>query len=244
MEGKNVRIPHGHFVGNGGQAIDIDGELVPRDLFELHLHREPYFGPTADPAVLMRLASFSLLSGLHVPEDLMAIKLTDLSSVSRGLGDCFLRALERYDWQFVTEPLPRTNECDPYIQLASGVPWVQVANRLRETIFVHQPSWERLSPQHKVAILIHEAVYSLLMPTAVDGKSFQQVGPEARLIAGNAFNAEVFGTDSSGRELFADSLNKLNVPREVGVIAKLECEFYPYRTRSGYEQLGCRVLSA
>ena len=48
MSPSEPKHPHGHFVGNGGQAIEIDGRLFTRDLFERGIHESPHIGLVAD----------------------------------------------------------------------------------------------------------------------------------------------------------------------------------------------------
>jgi hypothetical protein len=84
-----------------------------------------------------------------------------------------------------------------------------IANRFVGTIRLHRPSWELLSEEHKVALLIHEALYSLLTPVCLDTKHCFQPAYRARDIVAMAFtdpkfSITKFSTLSSNLEIPSD----------------------------------------
>lgn len=147
-------------VGNGGEGVRKNGALYLRDLFEANLHLNPYIGQSIEPYFETEV-QHSNVSRLPIPLDLLARKLTDLQWVSPQLGHYVLAAINSYQWIFVDEPLqPFDDEGSPFV-LSERVP---LANRFQSTIRLQRSAWRQLSPAHRIALILHEAVYSMIKP--------------------------------------------------------------------------------
>jgi hypothetical protein len=146
----------GVYIGNGGQGVKANGKIYLRDLYQAGL-LEPEFGPDTSKPLLKRLNA-SRLARLDLDMQLTARKLTDLAAHIPGFPSYFISAIEYYNWQFTNEELPQVNAEDP-----SGN-YVTLALRKLNVIRVHRPSWLSLSPEHRVALVIHELVSAMTIP--------------------------------------------------------------------------------
>lgn len=232
-------VPHGNFVGNGGQAYEVDGQLVPRDLFEQKLHRDAYIGSSEDPEIRKGVDCLILPAELGFDAQLLARKLTDINLAVPKLGECLLMSLLKYSWLVSEAPLPRTHEGDNLLTTDTMAPIVQIVNRIQNKLHIHRSSWARLSPIHRIALMIHESVYSLLKVTEVSDDTYQQYGPLARQIAGSFFDPNTM--KNSGR-VFEHVKNDLEIVFEPSM-KKIETQFYAYRTTSGADQYGVRAVA-
>jgi hypothetical protein len=203
--------PHGQLIGNGGQGIEIDGALFTRDLYERGVHRNPFVGIESDPEMRDRILNLRVPEGFHFNRALLANKLTEMNGRFSGLGDHVFRALRRYEWSLIDVPLPRTDECGDAGQGVSVQDWVQIANRVRDTIYVNRKNWQLLSEIGQVSLLIHEGLYSLLKPIpGIDG-AYRQDGAQARRLAGAFFDEMTFRNGAENSELQRD-LENLSLP--------------------------------
>lgn len=232
-------VPHGNFVGNGGQAYEVDGQLVPRDLFELGLHHDAYFGNSEDSDIRKGVESLILPAELNFNKQLLSRKLSDVNHVVPKLGDCLLMSLLKYSWLVSEAPLPRTHEGDNLLTIDTMSPIVQIVNRIQNKLHIHRSSWARLNEQHRIALMIHESVYSLLKVTEVSEDAYQQYGPLARQIAGSFFDKKMM--ENSGR-VFEHVKRDLEIVFEP-TVGKIETQFYAYRTTSGADQYGVRAIA-
>lgn len=150
------------FIGNGGEGLRVGDKLFVRDLYEASNHLSPYFGSTIDSKFL-NLKENSSLSRIHFSRDLLRKKLTDINLFESFLGYYILQAINQYNWIFTEEKLGLLPDDGPIIAIASDAR-VQIANRDLGNIRLHRASWDQLSEQGKIALIIHEAVFSLLKP--------------------------------------------------------------------------------
>lgn len=158
----------GTFFGNSGDGVDDGVHLYVRDLFESGTATQPYFGTISDPRFerQFNLAHFQEL------RPLMARKLSDLNRAYDGLGDLLLQAIAMYHWEFTDLPLELIPDIEQ-VKLPESVRRVQLANRLGGSILISRPSWSRLDLSNRVALILHEASYSLLVPTCTSGECQQ-----------------------------------------------------------------------
>lgn len=186
----------GFVVGNGGEGLEIGNELYVRDLVEAGVERFPYVGPRIDSAIEERL-QFLPIDQFSLPfsKDLLARKLTDIEQAHSGLGHYIFEAIKSYTWLGVHEPLASIP--DPAQVLKPSGSHVQIANRDDSTIRVHIENWKRLSEEHKIALIIHEAVYGLLLPICDEGPNCYQPARRARSITGLFFFDFFFSKRSS-----------------------------------------------
>ncbi|RYZ80304.1 MAG: hypothetical protein EOP06_25615, partial [Proteobacteria bacterium] len=154
------------FIGNAGDVIQTGEGTYLYDLYSIDEHRNPFFGAEIDP----ELPSLPLKSNLpfSVDSELLARKLTDANRLLPGLGDSILAALKSYYWRSSA----KKGEPEYYSAEASRF---KAAARNGGTISVSAPLAEQLDQPNRVALLFHEAISSLLLPTLVRDKgSYQQ----------------------------------------------------------------------
>lgn len=175
-------------VGNGGEGIIVKDKIYLRDLFEANLHLHPHFGPVAGFRIYRQLPQ-SALNDFPVSQSLLARKLTDLNVMSPALGYYVLAAINSYFWQLVKTPLhPFPDDGSPLIY-AEGQR-IPLANRFQSTIRIDAFSWAKLSEEQKVALILHEAIYSLLKPTCdpENADMCKQVSARTREIVARVFS--------------------------------------------------------
>lgn len=206
----------GYVVGNGGDGLLISGKLFVRDLVESGVQFEPYVGSKVvfSKGFKARLRAMSIDEGsLPFSRELLAAKLSDLENLSPYLGHFVLEAILAYRWIAVDSALAPIGD---YEMVLKELPanQVQIANRLDTTIRVHNESWNRLNDRNKIALIIHEAIYSLLKPKCEESpyRCFQSARV-ARNIVGKLFMADFFHnrSDQQVRKL----VEKLEIPLEM-----------------------------
>lgn len=178
----------GHVVGNPADGFVYADRVLLRDLVESGLEDGGWIGSESE-TVVAGAVDFVPLS-VPFPKDLLAAKLTDMNRVSPGFGDHVLAAMKLYTWSFVDVPLGRIPGDDgSVIELPRGATFAQLANRLGATVRVHKPSWDRMPPRHQVALLLHEAVFGLLIPERT-AAGFEQSARKAREIVAGLFSRD------------------------------------------------------
>lgn len=198
----------GTFVGNGGDGIEIDGKLYLRDLVNLSLHKTPYFGAHID-SELPALPDPTVMS-LEYSKKLLAQKLTDLNEACPSMGDYLLATIKYYNWVLVDFPLTPITDPRDTIELPPGTKVVQIANRLGNTIRIQADAWNRLNDENKIALIIHEAIFSLTKLTKVPFGMFEQSPYTAREITGQLFSPSFLLKPAS---IIFDALKgSLNIP--------------------------------
>lgn len=182
---------NGYVIGNGGDAVNINGQLYARDLVENGIENRPYFGELLDSSLVDELERLPIDENeLPFSKQLLHRKLSDLNSIHPYLGHYILEALKSYTWSAVNVPLATTiNQGEIFLGLNKGL--VQIANRLDRTIRIHKKSWSRLNNEQRVVILLHEAIYSLIKPTCENSFCYQS-GRMARAITAALFSKENF----------------------------------------------------
>lgn len=178
------------FIGNGGEGVQVGDKLYVRDLFEQGTHLNPVFGNRIDSELEKRIRHSRAVVATGVSANLWVRKLTDLNQNSALLGNLVLEALEKYTLKFTQTPLPLLPDDFPRSDIPPSSR-VQIANRLFRTITIHQPSWQILSPEHQVALLVHETLYGLSKVSCDSKGSCEQASKPIREITGLAFSAKM-----------------------------------------------------
>lgn len=201
---------NGYVIGNGGDAIYIDGRLYARDLVENGVESNPYFGELFDPSLTQIINHLdNKHKNLVYSRELLHRKLSDLNAIHPNLGHYIAMALSNYKWRLVNIPLATTaSKGEIFLGLRKSL--VQIANRLDRDIRIHKQSWERLSSDQRIVILIHEAVFSLLKPTCGDQYCFQS-DRVARTITATFFDGENF-VNTNPQAIASLYLSLLNIP--------------------------------
>lgn len=173
------------FVGNGGEGWLIDDQLLVRDLVESGTHLEPYFGEFSSSLPASAIENSGLASLKGVPTGLLLRKLSDAQKFYPFFGDVLLEALSSFSWSMTEQPLRVLPDDAPIIDIDPSQR-VQIANRFQGRILIHKQSWMQLNEAHRAALLIHEAVFSLLPPSCKEGVC-QQESHFAREVVGLLF---------------------------------------------------------
>jgi|GEM_PF-4469788 len=198
----------GGFVGgNGGEGIDDHGRLYVRDLYSIGAHTSPWFGDAVDPH-LPPLPKFTFA----YPRNLLARKLTDLNEGTPGLGDFLLMAIKQYTWTLVDAELNLADSLRDPVKIPPGIKIKHIAGRFGHSIRINKVNWMKLNDENKVALIIHEAVFSLLEPTADPNGFFSQSSEVARELTGQFFIATFKGSGIAENLATHPSLYGLNVP--------------------------------
>lgn len=183
--------PWGHVVGNGGDGyLMIDsGKVYLRDLVEAGLEEDTVIPTDVDPYLLKTVQFIPIPDPSESLRTKLARKLTEINKAHWGLGDYLLYTMKMYTWRFVSFPL-EIIPTDGNIIAVPRSEFVQIANRMNTTIRIQKDLWSKMSEENQLALLLHEAVYSLILPESDDtGKSFQS-SVKTREIVGLLFSRD------------------------------------------------------
>lgn len=151
-------------VGSGGAGILENGQLHLLDLFEVGVTK-PMIDKSVVPDADLLEKSKAMPHFSDAESILFAQKLTELRRVSPRFANVLALAIEKYRWYLIETPLSLIREETP-LDL-SKVEMVQIANRLENRIRIYKPYWLQLSPENRVALIVHELVYSVQRPVPV-----------------------------------------------------------------------------
>lgn len=175
------------FVGSGGEGYESHGKIFTRDLFDYDLHEAPWFGTERDPILAAQLAKWNPLELSPQELDLLLRKLTDLNSAHNFLGDDLLMVLEYFNWSYTKDPLVLL-EPDEIRKPIDKTKRVSIANRFMNSIVINRELFQRLDEKNKIALLLHEAIYSVTsLNYQQNGNAFVSVAT-ARLVTSTLFN--------------------------------------------------------
>lgn len=178
----------GTFVGNGGEGVEIGQKIELRDLFSSGEVDHPYLGTDVDPTILRQINAVPF--GFDVPLKILAAQLSAINRSVPGLGDYLVSAIKVYSWTPISLPLQPVSDPDDPVRLPPGAQLVQIANRFQTNIRISDVCWRKMNDIQRVALILHEAVFSLLKP-----------------MCGQASNG-CFQPDYIARELTADLFSK------------------------------------
>lgn len=153
----------GNEKGNGGDGLWLDGKLYSLDLVEAGVEMNPYFDSTVpmNQMILDRLTK--KLDSKIYPVNLLAAKLSEISSVHSKLGIIILKSIEMYQWRLVNSTLMDVQDEDSILAYPKA-DLVQLATRNLTTVSIDRSLWAKLDDANKVALVIHEMMYALDMP--------------------------------------------------------------------------------
>lgn len=148
-------------VGNLGGGVFSGGHLYVRDLYDAGRHLTPYVGSEVLPGLRLRSPQLRMLSGLDVDRELLLRKLTDAEVLQAGWGYALMATIESYRWYLIDQELAPILDDAP-IYVMPGNSYVALANRLKTSIRLNRAHFARLSPEHRAALILHEAIYALV----------------------------------------------------------------------------------
>ncbi|MBX3041986.1 MAG: hypothetical protein KF789_14865 [Bdellovibrionaceae bacterium] len=153
-------------VGNGGEGIlTDDSRLYTRDLFELSLHENPAFGSESDPHLRAKLQIWNPLALSRQQQSLLLRKLTDIKKAFPPLAFGLVSVLQHYQWSYTDMPLVLLED-ESRLQIPTEKR-VSIANRYLSSILIQRAEFEKLDDANKVALILHEAIYALVLPQKV-----------------------------------------------------------------------------
>lgn len=194
------------FIGNGGEGtLGQRGQIVLRDLYEEGCAEDPYIGADFSPLTETRLRNSPNLR-LDYDSRLLARKINDLDLLSKNLGRVVLETILFYNWDY-TGNIRMSPDSAANADLFPRFP---LAYRLQKKISVDREKWQRMDDVQRVALIIHEAIYSLLPVKEYRQVPFNnQSANLARHLTGRLF----LGPAAEPKEnLTADILNILAIP--------------------------------
>ncbi len=157
----------GFVVGNGAEGIQIQDKIYLRDLFDIGLQRQEIQIGEIAPIYRERIHDLEL--GTEFPYLHLAAKLTHLDRVSPGFGRMLFTAIKKYTWEYVPFSLPKvqdfTNHC--LAPSTSEEFRLQIAIRHKEIVRIDRRAFLQMPPAHQVALIIHEVIFSLVIPQTV-----------------------------------------------------------------------------
>lgn len=145
---------------HGGVGIISGSKLYVLDLYEAGIEENSYIDTSIglEKGLVNRL-NFNFPLASNVPTVLLANKISEVSKLFPMLAFSLVRGMELFTWRFVNSSLINTNDEDPSIIVDPKLR-VQIAVRKNSTIFINRDAWAKLSDNHKVALILHEVIYS------------------------------------------------------------------------------------
>ena len=154
--------PGGDVIGNGGDGVVVDGQLYLLDLVEFGNHKRPYIDANAK-AEENDLATLSKVAHLPIDRALLAKKISEIRTISPILADSLVQAVRMYTWNLVDYDLVDVGDENTIVDL----PRTQIAIRTRKMILINQTAIERLDAINRVALILHEVIYAMILPTRI-----------------------------------------------------------------------------
>jgi hypothetical protein len=166
-------------VTNGGFAVQQNDQLYLLDLYEsdqIDLELKDLFLYSVQPSVKIGRLPSTEIARIEFIIALNLIK--SLDSNFPLLSRVLLKSLEDLEWKFSHQELSRSND----IGIPTNHNYVQVAIQSNFEVTIHLDSWKKLRFVDRVALIVHEIIYSLKGPDilqsgqfAVDSKSVRQI---------------------------------------------------------------------
>lgn len=210
-----------YVVGNGADGIIEGDRLFLRDLYERDLRDNSSFVEKINPEIVLEIMTFAKGQGTFLKEleiSLLVKKLSELHEIDPCISTLLIKALKSYVWQFTETPLTLLPEAG-VIRHFPDSQRVQIANRYLTSIHIHRGSWERLSSEHRVALIFHELFYGL---SAIHPLTGSPVVGLVREIVGRFFQRPI-DQDPNLSQLMRDLLDygegfSCSLQREVRVV--------------------------
>ncbi|MFZ4403932.1 MAG: hypothetical protein ACOYOK_07505 [Pseudobdellovibrionaceae bacterium] len=146
-------------IGNGGEGVRIGEQIVLRDLYEEGSHENPEMGQKVDNDFLVRFYELKLDLFFATESELFLQKITQIEGVYPGVGRAILEAFAYFKFKFVSQPLPLLPNDSNSV---SNDQRVQLALRRYSDIYIDYKSWLKMAVPQRVALMVHEALYSYL----------------------------------------------------------------------------------
>ena len=151
--------------GNGGTGVlTADGRVLLYDLIEYNNQNSMFVGSMMHQEIVEHQnLLISLSEAIPFQRNLLIRKLSDLQAISPHLGLYVMQVMALYNWRMSSDNLPVIHEGD--VDLPAGARRVQLAIRYGNLITVQKKLWQKMTPEHQVGLLIHEALFAMVRPT-------------------------------------------------------------------------------
>lgn len=205
-------------VGNGGSTALIDGKYYLIDLIEAGIEKSASL-PSKESVDRLNQICDSNSSyreyntacqywdtripyyfEKYLSEDSWKKLLTLIDETDDLDALVLFKSIIYFDWRFVDKPLVSINDIESPIDL-SKLDVYQTATRKDNTITINTRIWNNMTEENKVALILHELLYSLVRPVPTsDGKFMDQDSWKARKVT-----ASYFGEVRRLREYLTDN---------------------------------------
>lgn len=197
------------FIGNGGDVFKIQNSFYVRDLVEANAHLKPFFhcSPSTNSETQI---DFQKVTHLGLNQNLLVRKICDLDFIYPGFSRIFVAAFNFHSWTLISETLGLLPDDGPLLN--SSPDRLQAANRTLFNIRLQNQIWKTLSGEHKIALIAHEIIFSLLKFNCdnTDCTTYKQSARIAREITGLLFVADTYKKNESIAKLKALMLMSFN----------------------------------
>ncbi len=160
--------------GAGGNGMLIDGKPYLLDLVEYGIENNPYIEPgyvkhkqyASVKSILDKLADSNETNPFQdsILRENLTLKILEIGSVHSQLALSVLWALQAHSWYIVNKAL-----IDAWAGTSSLIvsDRISLAVRNFKEIRINRAYWNQLDPMNKTALILHEAIYSILYPDGV-----------------------------------------------------------------------------
>lgn len=177
---------HAQFIaGNHGEGVLLGGKIYLRDLYIRGQLEDLYFGHSAHPQIAERMSGFDRIELTDLQRQLLVQKISDIEALSPCLGKIVSDIFYTYNWTWTREQFRTPPESEEVTHIPEHQR-VIVAKRYRSDVLLQKAAWDKMPDAHKVALLIHEVIYSVLRPShkpGVKGAAYQDVHVARALVS-------------------------------------------------------------
>jgi len=197
----------GIVIGNAGDAYyNSEGRVLLRDFLEMDRAPLKIHGWSIDEEMRDQVESVNL----HMSEDekaQLAMLLTRLDVPGFPLGRVLAKALTSHRWAFVSKPPVPTSNNEPNLDLSMRYTHIQIASRINQRINISYYSYLKMPSTHKVGLVIHELISSLLKPECKSSNDCFQDAAKARHLVRTIFSQSSDPSSEAFREILLSDLN-------------------------------------
>ncbi len=209
-------------VGNGGNAIKINDKYYLLDLAEQGIAEEPVFKPVTSKFFYEYFRARTLNYASRMPPttlELFSKKLTEIAELDPVYAEALISAFENVRWMFVNYRLSDI----PVESIIAG-PYYQVAARTNDVILIDLLYWYQMNEENRVALLLHELNYILIIPKKEIGSpGVEKSAIKSRLHTGYLFTPNIQSIDP------IDFSQRIKIWFPSRLAAKFEKQaFYPF----------------
>ncbi len=141
-------------VKGGGSGVDLGSHVALLDLVESGVDRTPFFGEHACQTATFETLREVLPSNAQIR---FCQKLYDVAALDPALATAFTKTVAALTWVFTDQPL-KVIDPDPIIDVKT----VQLAVRNGNRVIIQRELFQRMSPEHQAALIIHEVAAALV----------------------------------------------------------------------------------